>query len=55
MTKEKLTREQVLHIANLCKLTLTEEEIDSLSEMLTDAIDYIDVLEELDNFKKGKD
>ncbi len=48
MTKEKLTREQVLHIANLCNLTLKDDEINKLSEMLTDTIDYIDVLEELD-------
>jgi len=48
MAKEKLTRKQVLHIATLCNLTLTDEEINKLSEVLTDAIDYIRILEELD-------
>ncbi len=48
MSKEKLTREQVLHVADLCNLTLSDDEISKLSEMLTDAIDYIKVLEELD-------
>jgi len=48
MAKEKLTREQVLHIATLCNLTLNEEEINKLAQMLTDTIDYIKVLEELD-------
>ena len=48
MTKEKISKEQVLHIANLCNLTLSEKEIDKLSEMLTDTVDYIKILEELD-------
>ena len=48
MTKEKISKEQVLHIADLCNLTLTGEEMDKLSEMLTDTIDYIKILDELD-------
>lgn len=48
MTKEKISKEQVLHIANLCNLTLNEKEIAKLSEMLTDTVDYIKILEELD-------
>ena len=48
MTKEKISKEQVLHIADLCNLTLNKEEIDKLSEMLTDTVGYIKILEELD-------
>lgn len=48
MTRKKLSKEEVLHIADLCDLTLSEEEIDKLSEMLTDAIVYIKILDELD-------
>jgi aspartyl/glutamyl-tRNA(Asn/Gln) amidotransferase C subunit len=48
MAKEKLTTTQVLHIARLCDLTLSDDEVKKLSEMLTEAIDYIKILEELD-------
>ena len=48
MTKEKISKEQVLHIADLCNLTLSEEEIEKLAEMLTDTVDYIKILDELD-------
>lgn len=48
MAKKKLTREEVVHIAQLCNLTLSEVEIDKLSEMLGETIDYIEVLKELE-------
>ena len=48
MTKEKISKEQVLHIANLCNLTLSDKEIDKRSVKLTDTVDYIKILEELD-------
>lgn len=48
MSTKKLTNEEVLHIANLCNLTLSADELERLGEMLTDTIDYIKVLEELD-------
>ena len=46
--KENLTKEQVLHIAKLCNLTLTESEVEKLAKMLSDTLDYIGVLDELD-------
>lgn len=48
MAKEKISKQQVLHIAHLCNLTLSEKEIEKLSEMLTDTVDYIKILDELD-------
>lgn len=51
MTKKKINKEEVLHISELCNLPLTEEEIKRLEEMLGDALDYIDVLNELNTEK----
>lgn len=51
MSQKRLSKQQVLHIAQLCDLTLSEEEIEKLSHMLTDAIDYVEILEELDTEK----
>jgi len=51
MSKEKISKEEVLHIADLCNLSLAENEIEKLSEMLTDTVDYIKILEELDTSK----
>ncbi len=48
MTKEKISKEEVLHIADLCNLTLNDKEVEKLSEMLTDTVDYIKILDELD-------
>ena len=47
MTKVKLNKEDVLHIARLCSLELSEDEIKRLSSMLGEAIDYIKILQEL--------
>lgn len=44
----KLTKEQVQKIAQLARLKLTEEEIDRLANQLTDILDYVDILKELD-------
>ncbi len=51
MNTKKLSREEVLYIANLSNLKLSEDEQDSLGEKLTETIDYIKVLEELDTSK----
>ena len=48
MTTKKLTREEVLHIANLCNLNLTEEEIEKLSSQLSETVDFIEILNEID-------
>lgn len=42
-----LTREQVLHIAELVKLTLTEEEVGLYQQQLTAILDYVAKLNEL--------
>ncbi len=43
-----LTREQVAHIAELAKLALTDEEIDKMTQQLSDILDYAARLNELD-------
>lgn len=48
MARPKLTTDEVLHIAALCNLTLSTEEIEKLSTMLAQAIEYIEILNELD-------
>ena len=48
MIATKITQEQVKKIAKLCNLTLTDTEIEKLSFMFSDTLQYINVLEELD-------
>lgn len=47
----KLTKEQVIHIAKLANLSLTEEEIIKFQQQLSDILGYIDILNELDTTK----
>lgn len=49
--KNKLSRKQVLHIAKLADLHLTEEEIKKFQKQLGDILGYIDILNELDTKK----
>lgn len=42
-----LTRDQVLHIAALARLTLKEEEVDKMTKELTSILTYIEVLNEV--------
>lgn len=44
----KLSREQVLHIAELAKLGLTEEETEQYAEQLSAILDHAEVLNGLD-------
>jgi len=44
----KLSKEQVLKIANLARLKLTDEEVGRLSDQLTDILTYVEVISELD-------
>jgi aspartyl-tRNA(Asn)/glutamyl-tRNA(Gln) amidotransferase subunit C len=44
----KLSREEVLHIAELAKLGITEEEIDLFGEQLSEILDYFEMLNRLD-------
>lgn len=48
MKKKIVSFEEVKKIAKLCKLTLTEKEMEKLSKMLSETLDYINVLDELD-------
>lgn len=44
----RLDREQVTHVAWLCRLALTDEEIDRYAEQLSDILSHIQRLTELD-------
>ena len=44
----KLSREEVLHIALLARLGLTETEADSLGEQLSDILENFEALQEVD-------
>jgi aspartyl-tRNA(Asn)/glutamyl-tRNA(Gln) amidotransferase subunit C len=44
----KLTREEVLHIARLARVALTEEEITRMSEQLSNLLEHFDVLQKVD-------
>ena len=44
----RLSREQVLHIATLCRLALTEEEVERMREQLSHILEQFEVLKELD-------
>ncbi len=44
----ELTSEEVLHIARLARLGLTKTEVDSLSEQLSNILEYFEVLRQVD-------
>jgi aspartyl-tRNA(Asn)/glutamyl-tRNA(Gln) amidotransferase subunit C len=48
MTDMKLSRKEVLHIAELAKLGITEEETEQFTEQLSEILDYFDMLNRLD-------
>jgi len=43
-----LSREEVRHIAKLARLKLTEEEVEKFQQQLSEVLDYIEVLNELE-------
>jgi aspartyl-tRNA(Asn)/glutamyl-tRNA(Gln) amidotransferase subunit C len=43
-----IDREQVLHVARLSRLRLTEEEVDTLTGELSSVLDHVDKLAEVD-------
>ena len=43
-----LTREEVLHVAHLARLSLKPEEIELLTRQLNDILAYVEKLQELD-------
>ena len=44
----KLSREEVLHIARLARVALTEEEINRMSEQLSNLLEHFEVLQKVD-------
>ena len=44
----KLSREEVLHIARLARLGLTDAEIDKMSEQLSDILENFEILKQVD-------
>jgi aspartyl-tRNA synthetase len=47
-TREKISRKEVLHVAKLARLKLSEPEVESYSRDLNDILNYVDTLSELD-------
>jgi aspartyl-tRNA(Asn)/glutamyl-tRNA(Gln) amidotransferase subunit C len=43
----KLSREEVLHIAHLARVALTEEEITRMSEQLSNLLEHFEVLQKV--------
>jgi aspartyl-tRNA(Asn)/glutamyl-tRNA(Gln) amidotransferase subunit C len=48
MNNKKLSKKEVLHIADLANLELTEKEVELFRKQLSDVLQYIEVLNELD-------
>ncbi|KKQ23967.1 MAG: Aspartyl/glutamyl-tRNA(Asn/Gln) amidotransferase subunit C [Candidatus Roizmanbacteria bacterium GW2011_GWC2_37_13] len=48
MSKKTLSTEEILHIAKLGNLTLTEKEVELFKKQLSSVIEYIDKLQEVD-------
>ena len=44
----KISREDVLHIARLARIALTEDEITKLSQQLSDLLENFEVLQQVD-------
>ena len=44
----KLSREEVLHISTLCRMSLSEVELERFQEQLSDVLENFEVLKELD-------
>ncbi|MFC2070369.1 Asp-tRNA(Asn)/Glu-tRNA(Gln) amidotransferase subunit GatC [Chloroflexota bacterium] len=44
----KLSREEVLHIALLARLGLTDEEVDKLSKQLSNILENFEILQQVD-------
>lgn len=48
MKKNKLTKENILHLAKLSKLKLTNTEIEKYTKQLEETVDYVNNLNQLD-------
>ena len=49
--EHKVTKEDVKHVAMLCKLELSDQELEKFSQLFTETIQYISTLDELDTSK----
>jgi len=47
MKKKELTKEEVMHLAQLANLQLTEKETEDLQKKLSETLDYVENLQEL--------
>lgn len=47
-TSKHLTKEQILHIAKLANLSLSDEEVEKFKDQLSETITYVENLSELD-------
>ncbi|MDO8599250.1 MAG: Asp-tRNA(Asn)/Glu-tRNA(Gln) amidotransferase subunit GatC [bacterium] len=43
-----LTRDEVLHLAKLCRIDLSDEEVDRFASQLSGVLDYVGKLREVD-------
>jgi len=46
--QQKITKEEVLHVAKLARLEFSEEEIEAFAYQLNRILEYVDQLKELD-------
>jgi len=44
----KLSREEVLHISTLCRMSLSEAELETFQEQLSNVLENFEILKELD-------
>lgn len=51
MSKKNLTREDILHLAKLASLSLSDQEVETYRFQLNEILSYIEQLEELDTSK----
>jgi len=51
MANTKLSKTEILHLAKLAKLNLTDEEIEKYRNQLSETIDYVKNLDKLDTSK----
>jgi len=49
--RTELSREEIIHLAKLANLILTEEEIEKFKKQLTETVEYVENLNELDTSK----
>ena len=47
MTSQKLSNEEVLHLAKLARLTLTDAQVDIFSEQLSSVLSYMSKIQKL--------